>query len=255
LVAEDNRVNQLLVVSLLEKEGHHVVTAANGNEALALLHGQHFDLVLMDVQMPKMDGFETTRLIRSMEKQSACHLPIIAMTAHALQGDRERCLEAGMDAYVAKPVRAGELHQSIQRLFPRGGYYTSSSSISAGTSQGIDRAALVARLGGKEERLEKIAAVFIEESLRLIAEMHRALESHSAARLKQAAHTLKGALGIFDAATATEAAERLELLAQSAAGADAHDALKMLQREMERLHRVLHEFMIQLRQPAPEGGR
>jgi len=106
LVAEDSPVNHKLVVRLLEKWGHTVVVAHDGREALAALDEQRFDVVLMDIQMPEMDGFEATAAIRAQEETTGPHVPIIAMTAHAMQGDRERCLEAGMDGYVTKPIRA-----------------------------------------------------------------------------------------------------------------------------------------------------
>jgi len=118
LLAEDNAVNQKLESRLMEKRGHRVVVVANGREALETLQKQTFDLVVMDVSMPEMDGFEAAALIRAKETGSGSHLPIIAMTAHAMKGDRERCLAAGMDGYVSKPVRSQELFQAIESLLP-----------------------------------------------------------------------------------------------------------------------------------------
>jgi PAS domain S-box-containing protein len=116
LLAEDNLVNQKVAVRLLEKKGHTVVVAESGKKALDLWRQQPFDLILMDVQMPEMDGFEATAIIREQEKSGAKHLPIIAMTAHAMVGDRERCLAAGMDDYVSKPISAVELFAALERL-------------------------------------------------------------------------------------------------------------------------------------------
>ncbi len=116
LLVEDSLVNQRLAVGLLEKHGHQVTVAANGKEALAELARGTFDVVLMDVEMPEMDGLEATAEIRKRELQTAAHVPIIAMTAHALQGDRQRCLDAGMDAYVPKPMRTRQLFEVIQSL-------------------------------------------------------------------------------------------------------------------------------------------
>ena len=116
LLAEDNAVNQMLAVKLLEKQGHDVTVAANGREALAALEKQECDLVLMDVQMPEMSGFEATSAIREKEKTTGAHIPIVAMTAHAMKGDEQRCLEAGMDAYIAKPIRPEKLFQLIDKL-------------------------------------------------------------------------------------------------------------------------------------------
>ena len=114
LLVEDNAVNQKLALRLLEKRGYRVTVAGDGREALAALEKQRFDLILMDVQMPEMDGFQATRAIREREKASGEHIPIVAMTAHAMKGDQERCLAAGMDAYVAKPIRAGEFYAKVQ---------------------------------------------------------------------------------------------------------------------------------------------
>jgi len=119
LVAEDNLVNQRLVVRLLEKRGHRVVVAANGGEALAALERESFDIILMDVQMPEMDGFEATAAIRNKEKGSGLHQIIVALTAHAMKGDREKCLAAGMDAYLSKPIRPQELDEVLVRYAAR----------------------------------------------------------------------------------------------------------------------------------------
>jgi CheY-like chemotaxis protein len=116
LLAEDNLVNQKLASCLLEKRGHIVVTAADGRQALERLETESFDLVLMDVQMPEMDGFEATDAIRKKEGATGRHLPIVAMTAHAMRGDRERCLAAGMDGYVSKPIIAEELLRVVEKV-------------------------------------------------------------------------------------------------------------------------------------------
>ena len=116
LVAEDNPVNQKLATRLLEKAGHMVVVAANGRHALEALESENFDLVLMDVQMPEMDGLDAAAAIREREQRTREHQPIIAMTAHAMKGDRERCLAAGMDGYVTKPIRPDDLWQAIEQL-------------------------------------------------------------------------------------------------------------------------------------------
>jgi CheY-like chemotaxis protein len=118
LLAEDNPVNQKVALRILEKEGHAVTVAADGREALVLWQRQEFDLILMDVQMPEMDGLEATAAIRRAEmSQGGGHIPIIALTAHAMAGDRERCLAAGMDGYASKPMRAEEIRNEIGRLW------------------------------------------------------------------------------------------------------------------------------------------
>jgi CheY-like chemotaxis protein len=118
LVAEDNLVNQKLAVAMLQKVGHRVTLAANGDEAFSKWRDGGFDMILMDVQMPVVDGFEATRRIRSSEKNTGTHIPIIAMTAHAMSDDRERCLNAGMDDYVSKPISRKTLDQVISRYVP-----------------------------------------------------------------------------------------------------------------------------------------
>ena len=120
LLVEDNPVNQKVAQRLLEKAGHSVTIAGNGREALAWLVSQPFDLVLMDVQMPEMDGLEATTAIRQRERETGQHLPIVALTAHAMKGDRERCLEAGMDAYVTKPVVQQVLFQVMADVLASG---------------------------------------------------------------------------------------------------------------------------------------
>jgi CheY-like chemotaxis protein len=118
LLAEDNPVNQKLAVRLLEKEGHTVVVADNGRLALEALEGGNVDLVIMDVQMPEMDGYEAAASIRKAEETTLKHVPILAMTAHAMKGDEEKCLAAGMDGYVSKPIRPDDLRQAIEELVP-----------------------------------------------------------------------------------------------------------------------------------------
>ena len=121
LLAEDNVVNQRLACRLLENHGDIVVVANNGVQLLETLERQSFDLILMDAQMPQMDGFEATAAIRRMEEATLGHIPIIAMTAHAMVGDRQRCLEAGMDGYIAKPVHAHELFGTIETVLANAG--------------------------------------------------------------------------------------------------------------------------------------
>ncbi len=123
LLAEDNRVNQTLAVRLIEKKGHGVAVANNGREALSMLSKDRFDILLLDIQMPEMDGFSVIHAIRQSEKQTQEHLPVIAMTAHAMSGDRERCLAAGMDGYISKPINSDQLFEAIEKLHSK--YYTS----------------------------------------------------------------------------------------------------------------------------------
>jgi CheY-like chemotaxis protein len=130
LLAEDNRINQTVAKRMLERMGHSLAVAENGNEALLLLKTGSFDLVLMDIQMPEMDGLTATARIREGETITHTHIPIIAMTAHAMKGDRERCLAAGMDGYISKPISALELETAIAETLqgPKGVEQTRMSS-------------------------------------------------------------------------------------------------------------------------------
>jgi two-component system sensor histidine kinase/response regulator len=116
LLAEDNVVNQRLTERLLQKQGHRVVVVGNGREAVNALEDENWDIVLMDVQMPELDGFQATAVIREKERASGLHIPIVAMTAHAMKGDKERCLAAGMDGYISKPIRAESLINVIEAI-------------------------------------------------------------------------------------------------------------------------------------------
>jgi PAS domain S-box-containing protein len=238
LLAEDNLVNQKLAVRLLQKRGHSVTVASNGLEVLAAMETRRFDAVLMDVQMPKMDGFETTAAIRARENISGTHTPIIAMTAHAMKGDRERCLAAGMDGYVAKPLRAAELFEAVEGAVPAAAAEPAGPAAPrAGTV--FDEAAALRRLGGDAELLKELLGVFLAEAPQLMAQMHGALAEGDAARLRRAAHTLKGSVGNFGPSAVFDAAQRLEILAQNDSLAGAGELFEDLAADLERLRPIL----------------
>ena len=119
LIAEDNRINLVVTLRMLEKHGFQVLVAKNGREALEILQWETVDLILMDVQMPEMDGLEATRRIRELERKTGAHVPILAMTANALQGDRDKCLGSGMDGYLTKPVQSNQLYQAIEDVLAK----------------------------------------------------------------------------------------------------------------------------------------
>jgi CheY-like chemotaxis protein len=249
LLAEDNAVNKALAVRLLEKRGHRVVVAGNGRDALQAL-GQaglgRFDAVLMDVQMPEMDGFEAAAAIRASEKVTGTHIPIIAMTAHAMAGDRERCLAAGMDGYIAKPIRAAELFAEIERHLAQPTEPAATAAASAPSEpalvQVLDRAALLERVEGDPTLLAEMVKLFSQDSLRLLAAIREGLGRNDARAVERSAHTLKGALNNLSATAAATAAAHLEKLGCGGDLAGAKGACAALEQELERLKPALAEI-------------
>jgi PAS domain S-box-containing protein len=213
LVAEDNPVNQQLALHLLERRGHSAIVAENGREALAAIEKNIFDLVLMDVQMPEMGGLEATRAIREKEKSTGKHLPVVAMTAHAMQGDRERCLEAGMDGYLAKPLDPKIFLQVVEGTALPGGTSETEPSILK-SEQTVDNSTLLARFGGDRKLVIKLVNAFRKDCPRMITRIGSAIRSRDAAALADAAHALKGSVGNFGASAAFETAREVEKLAR-----------------------------------------
>ncbi len=244
LVAEDSVVNQTLAVRLLERRGHTVEVASSGVQALATLNAQRFDVVLMDVQMPEMDGLEATETIRAQEQATGDHIPIIAMTAHVMQGDRERCLEAGMDDYVAKPIRADILFATIECLLPDAISTTSEPSpqIEAPMAELFDRAATLRRVDGDRELLREVVDLFREACTEMLEEIDHAIHKQDTVRLRQLAHTLKGEASNFGAAATVEAALRLEMMGRDEDLANASAAYADLTNMLERLIPALITF-------------
>jgi two-component system sensor histidine kinase/response regulator len=237
LLAEDNLVNQKLAVRLLEKQGHTVVVAANGREAVEAVQRQAFDLVLMDVQMPEMDGFEATAAIRQLERGTGRHLPILAMTAYAMKGDRERCLESGMDGYVSKPIQPRELSDMIDKLVASSG--SSDKKETPAQLLVLDHDEIQERVGGDLKLLHELIDLFFADCPRMWQNIRDALSQGDAVKLNRAAHTLKGSIGVLGAQSAREAAERVEQLARTGDLAQAAEAVSQLEVELERLKPVL----------------
>ena len=211
LLAEDSPINQKLAIGLLERWGHRVAVATTGLEAVRLTAEQSYDLVLMDVQMPELDGLDATRQIRRREQQQGGHLPIIAMTAHAMKGDRELCLQAGMDGYLMKPIRAEQLFRQIEEVAtmtaPSAGPQETGPEPSAPL---VDWAIARKAVNGDEELLREIMAAFLQEGPQLLATLKNAYAEVDVKRFQRAAHTLKSALRTFGVARADEV-EQLEL--------------------------------------------
>jgi two-component system sensor histidine kinase/response regulator len=209
LIAEDNPVNRQLVVKLLEKQGHKVTVANNGREALEkfeMAGPGEFHAVLMDIQMPQMDGMEATAEIRRLEEKAGTHIPIVAMTAHAMKGDRERCLAAGMDGYVSKPISLPKLMAEIERVL--------SAQPVTKMEPAINLDEFRARLDGNDELMGELAQLFLDDAPRQITEIRNAQTKGDVARLENAAHALKGSASTLGAGPLTSCARKLELLAR-----------------------------------------
>jgi len=237
LLAEDNSVNQKLMRRLLAKQGHTITIAANGAEAVECLDHEQFDLVLMDIQMPKLSGIEATEAIRQREKASGGHMPIIALTAHAMKGDLEKCLKAGMDGYLAKPAQPEDIQREIARVLdaaavPADSPVPASSCEATPDKNGspryenvpaqavcdvthinsaFDPIRLMSAVDGDVGLLSEIVAEFLEDSPRLISDIDTAVLTEDAVGLERAAHKLKGTVGNFAAKSAFDAAMNLEM--------------------------------------------
>jgi PAS domain S-box-containing protein len=254
LIAEDNVVNQTLGSRLLERLGHRAVVVANGHEALTILAQQHFDLVLMDVQMPEMDGLTATRAIRAVEAEiaggqrvaprhstyAAGRVAIAALTAHAMKGDREECLAAGMDGYLTKPLSSDALAAEIARL----GRRTASvpvPALAATAAAPVDTAAPLnleeaqAFLGGDPAFLDEMIQVFLEELPRYQADLQKAVRGGDTVVLMRTAHSVKGALAALHAECARALAAQLEELARDGLGEGIDGVASSLGVELERL--------------------
>jgi CheY-like chemotaxis protein/HPt (histidine-containing phosphotransfer) domain-containing protein len=203
LLAEDNVVNQRMAARLLEKGGHSVVVAANGKEALLALGRESFDLILMDVQMPEMGGFEATAAIRALPN-GVSRIPIIATTAHAMKGDREACLAAGMDGYVSKPISAKALFEAIAAF--------ATPRPAAPRAPVFDGDAMIAHFDGDRALLVEIATIFLVDYPARLAAVQGGVERRDPAALQAAAHSLRGSAVNFGAGPAGEAALRLEMM-------------------------------------------
>jgi len=242
LLAEDNQVNQLVATRIFEKLGHQVTVVSNGREALAAVQSGNFDLVAMDVQMPEMDGLDATSAIRAWEKTTGTHIPIIAMTAHAMKGDRERCLAAGMDAYTSKPIRIRELEQAIAELINSPSSAKVPVSKAEQTDGVIDHAALVAGVDGNRRLLREIVRLFLADCPQRLAEIKDAIRRGDAVALGRAAHTLKGSVGNFAAKNAFAAAQRLETMGRDVDLDTASDACVTLESELALLTEELRKL-------------
>ena len=256
LLAEDNAINQALAVRLLEKRGYRVGIARNGREAVDALSRSTFDLVLMDMQMPVMDGLEATALIRKEEAGTGHHLPIVAMTAHNLNGDRERYLAAGMDDYIAKPIRLAELYEAIGRLTnekaPGGAALAEEVSLPTYEQPlAFDRQAALAHVEDDLDLLVELADMFLVDGPAQIEQLHEAVERGDIEAVRVIAHTLKGAAANFSAPPVVQAARELEVIGRERNLGAAPAALATVKAEMDRLCQALSALVAEPRSRTP----
>ncbi len=257
LLAEDNQVNQRLAKRMLEKEGHSVTIAGDGEEAVQMFRnppGKAFDLILMDVQMPKMDGLEATATIRRLEREQKTHIPIIAMTAHAMKGDRERCLAAGMDGYISKPIKMKDLFETIERVLEeqkakrpkrkdRKTKETTDQVMEEKETMNVNVA--LERVGGDGELLQEIAALFLEDYPAQMEKLKQAIAAGDAETVERTAHSIKGAVSNFAADAAYDAALELEMMGRSGTLQRGEEAYRKLEEEIQRLVTVLSNLEIE----------
>jgi two-component system, sensor histidine kinase and response regulator len=249
LMAEDNAVNQRLAIHLLEKAGHQVHLAQNGKEAVTKFRERRFDLVFMDVQMPEMDGFDATGAIRQLEQTTGSHVPIIALTAHAMKGDLERCLRAGMDGYITKPIKREEILRVIGQYasIPGEGFQTNRGLPAA--ERVLNREELIGLVGGDTTALADMIDLFQHEAQATVIELDEMVGNNDCRGVERTAHKLKGCLCVFGAAAASATAADLEKLGQGHSLETASAVCGRLKNQISRLEQELGEVKQELCQP------
>jgi CheY-like chemotaxis protein len=230
LLVEDNPINSSVAQQVLIQAGHRVVTASNGEAAIVALGDRHFDLVLMDVQMPGMDGLETTAVIRAMEAESGGHIPIFALTAHAMPQHRVRCLQSGMDGYLVKPIHPDELLNAVAGLDSSNQDLRLAQGDGA---RGVNRKVLLQRIGGDIGLLEEIAGMFLDSKVFLLADLKRALAGRDDARLSYVIHTMTGMFSSVAAELSLEILNGIKALVEAQAWHGAEVEVSRLKGEMD----------------------
>jgi two-component system sensor histidine kinase/response regulator len=245
MLSEDNPVNQKLAIRLLETAGHHVTLAGTGREAVAAWENSSapgFDILLMDIQMPEMGGMEATAAIREREKLLGKHVPIVAMTAHAMRGDKERCLASGMDGCISKPIHPAGLFAEIERCLAKKEGSPNMAEIPQNSRELIDRVSLLERVEGDQELLTEMVHLFQEDAPNLLAAMRDALQRADMPLLERSAHSLKGAASNLSAGAAAAAAMQLELNAKNRDAESARGSLVEVERAVKQLLPALAEL-------------
>jgi two-component system sensor histidine kinase/response regulator len=242
LLVEDGIINQKLAIRLLEKKGHRVTVANNGKEALLALEENSFDLVLMDLQMPEMGGLEATAKIRAKESRTGKHIPIVAMTAHALRGDEDRCIQAGMDGYVSKPIQPDRLWDVIDTVLadrPRQFEWEMTDALDV-----LDENVLWEQCGGDENMRRELTQLYLEEYPSSLQSIREAISARESEELLEAAHHLKGSSAVFGAKRVVHAAQRLEKMGACNSFDGVEDAYQELEIALKELRCALASPMV-----------
>jgi CheY-like chemotaxis protein/HPt (histidine-containing phosphotransfer) domain-containing protein len=229
LLVEDSIPNQKIALAILQSRGHQIVVAKDGQEGLERFGAQRFDAILMDIQMPGMDGFACTAAIRSAEANTGAHVPIIAMTAHALAGDREKCLAAGMDDYVSKPIRRDDLFRAL-------------ASAVAPLRSVVDFSNVLSQLGDDREALREIVVAYVTETRENLERLPATIASGAWHEVRRLAHTIKSAMRAFGAVEAHALAQSLEQLAEMDDRSAAAELFSRMKTEVEGVVAVLARF-------------
>jgi CheY-like chemotaxis protein len=232
LVAEDNLINRAVATGILEKAGHVPVHVSTGREAVEAFSDGSFDLIFMDVQMPEMDGFEATRRIRELEKATGGHTRIVAMTAHAMAGDRERCLAAGMDDYVSKPLRKEDLFRALERGCVEGPEDKAEAAH-------YSREQLLSQCDDDEKLMSELVSLFHDNTPQIVRALGEAVEKGDAPALAAQSHRLLSSLGVFGAGRARTLALRLEKHGQQNDFSGAMERFTELERETDKIYAAL----------------
>jgi PAS domain S-box-containing protein len=241
LVAEDNPVNRKLVTTLLRKRGHRVTAVEHGRAAVDCVTARSFDLVLMDLQMPELGGLEATGEIRRHEKASGGHVPIVALTAHAMSGDRERCLAAGMDGYLFKPIDVDELVRTVESLGRPVAAPPTIHTVAPVAPAVFDEAIALSHTGGDRRLLREVVSIFRADYPPALRRIQSAIRRGDSEALGAEAHALKGSTATVGAAAARDAAAALEQIGRSGRLGDAQAAYARLQERLHRFERALVE--------------
>ena len=244
LLAEDNPINQLFATEILEQDGHTVIAVPNGVQALSILASQRVDVVLMDIQMPEMDGLETTQRIREQEaKDNRPALPIIAMTAHALKGDRERFLQSGMDGYLSKPVTSEEIRIALAQVFEKRDAAQPAEAPEPSPPLLLNEEWLLQKARGNREFLKKLFSVYLDQQPQRLEEMGEAARNADMKALAFMAHTFKGGAATMGAELITRRAYAVELAAKAQDTALAAKEVEAMGPELTQTLQAMREFM------------